>query len=119
MDGTRVISVSSPGQLLTVGTHFVGIGDLDADGKADILVRERTGAVTVWFMNGQTVVDRRPIGIVPLEWTVARMGDFNGDGTSDILWRHASGALYQWIMSGTSVISHGPLIAPDSQWQLY
>ena len=83
-------------------------GDLNADGKTDILWRNRiTGAVGVWLMNGLAVTSYAAIGEVGLEYTLVAASDFNGDGKTDILWRNTNtGEVGVWLMNGLGVTSY-------------
>ena len=40
--------------------HIVGTDDYNGDGKSDILWRNDSGAVGVWFMNGTAHTDAAP-----------------------------------------------------------
>ena len=106
----------------TISTTYVaGIGDFNANGKADILLRNRfTGMVTMWLMNGTSPAGW---GVIIMnagntDWTVAGVGDFNGDGKADILWRNTStGMVTMWLMNGTSKISEATILnAGNTDW---
>jgi len=93
---------------------IVGNGDYDGDGVADILFRryrkgiQRTGPVSVFFMDGNRVreivklstekcVERRNGSLrcrlvktrVKQGWQIVGSGDYNGDGRSDVLLHNA------------------------------
>ncbi|MFF3288846.1 FG-GAP-like repeat-containing protein [Streptomyces sp. NPDC003023] len=81
-----------------------GFGDLDADRRADVIVRDRAGRL--WFLPGDGT--GRMIGTAG--WNamdaLARHGDFNGDGREDLIAREAStGKL--WLYPGTGTGSLG------------
>ena len=52
--------------------QVVGLGDLDGDGKADLVWRGmQTGDVAVWLMNGVTVKQAPVVAAgVPLTWQI-------------------------------------------------
>lgn len=79
-----------------------GTGDFDGDGHADILWRDNTGQVGIWFMNGGIRIgEGYPGGPDPSgTWFIQGVGDFDGDGKSDILWRNTSGQVAIWFMNG-------------------
>jgi Ca2+-binding RTX toxin-like protein len=78
--------------------------DFDGDGKADILWRHASGAITTWLASstGSGFLIDNPAASLPmgLDWTIAGAGDFNGDGRADILWRNDNGALIYWTSNG-------------------
>ncbi len=92
-------------------------GDLDGDGKADVVWRNTTTSdVAVWLMNGLTPKQEGVIWTAPLAWQIVGVGDFNGDGTADILWWHTSGTLYLWLMNGLSIVGQGSPGGASTDW---
>lgn len=84
-------------------------GDVNGDGRADILWRNSTtGDNYGYFMNGLVVAGEGYLPNVPVAWTVAGSGDFDGDGKADILWRNSTtGDVYFYLMNGPVVASQG------------
>jgi hypothetical protein len=93
----------------TVPTDWVvqAVGDLNGDGKADVLWRQTsTGITSAWLLNGGTIQSAVGGWTVPTDWVVRGVGDFDGDGKADILWRQAStGVGTIWLMNGGTVQS--------------
>ena len=90
---------TAPG-LGTPGLTAAGIGDVDGDGKADIVwFSPGTGEVRVWRMNGGTVLGTHLLGTVSAGWTIQGVGDVNGDGKADIVWMNANGQVVTWLSS--------------------
>ncbi len=79
-----------------------GIGTFDNNTRSDILWRNTSGDVAVWYMNGGTVTASSIIGGTDKIWSIVGVGDFNGDGASDILWRREDGMMAIWFMNGAS-----------------
>ncbi|MCE2881041.1 MAG: FG-GAP-like repeat-containing protein [Planctomycetaceae bacterium] len=103
MDGHTKTSGGTIG--VAVGLEFLGTGDLDGDGRSDLLWREASGAVRAWFLNGVSLASDAAIsgvGAVLPDWRVVSTGDFDGDGDKDILWRNiTTGALSGWRMQSS------------------
>jgi hypothetical protein len=98
-------SVVTNQAITAVGTtwHVAGTGDLNGDGKADIVWVEAGGAIVVWEMNGTTITSSAVVGAVPAGWTLVAVGDVNGDGKDDLVFRSNTGVVAAWIMDGLSV----------------
>jgi hypothetical protein len=110
-----------------VGTHWKvrGVGDLNGDGKADIVWQHDTGGwLAVWLMNGLTAVSTVFLSLpqqTDLNWLIVGAGDINGDGKADILWQNqATGRIGAWLMNGPQVLSTTMLTAsnPDLNWHV-
>jgi hypothetical protein len=116
---------------------MVGNGDYDGDGVADILFRkhrngdQRTGPVSVFFMDGDRVREivklsmekcvERSNGTVKCKlrktrvkkaWQIVGSGDYNGDGRSDVLLHNASENKFDlWTMGDGG--THESELLPD------
>jgi hypothetical protein len=113
MDGTTPKTWSILATGLT-GPNFpwqlAALGDLDGDGKADLVWQNNsTGDVSAWLMNGTIVNSWATITTnVPPAWFVVGALDFDGDGNADLFWQNAqSGSLVGWLMTGTTVRETG------------
>jgi hypothetical protein len=93
-------------------------GDFDGDGKFDLLWRDTSGNLAIWFMNGAQVTSTAGLGVVPLVWSVAQTGDYDRDGKSDILWRDTSGNVSLWFMNGGQVTSSAGLGNVSTIWTI-
>ena len=72
--------------------QLVGIGDFDADGQEDALLRHTDGSWMGYLMNGKDVNSSGSVNLTAeLEWTYQGIGEFTGDGKSDVLLRHNDG----------------------------
>ncbi|MFF9341012.1 MULTISPECIES: FG-GAP-like repeat-containing protein [unclassified Streptomyces] len=87
--------------------HVFGPGDLNGDGKGDLLARDRSGVLYLMRGNGQGTgfASRLEVG---RGWgsynRLIGAGDISGDGRADILARDGSGVL--WLYKGTGVSTH-------------
>jgi alpha-tubulin suppressor-like RCC1 family protein len=90
----------------TANWQIKAIGDLDGDGKADIIWRNQsTGVVEGYLMNGLAVKSSGQIydGADP-NWRVEGTGDLDGDGKADIIWRNSvSGVILGYLMDGLTL----------------
>jgi peptidyl-Asp metalloendopeptidase len=101
-----------------------GIGDMNLDGKNDILWQNQsTGAPYLWVMNGTAEAYGTyltPSSVSPV-WQIQGLADFNSDGKLDVLWRNTStGQLYVWFMNGPSQVN-GSFLTPSAAanaWQV-
>ena len=86
----------------TLTWKVAGVGDFDADGRADVLWRNGSTGTNVLWRSGSAATQQAVTAVRNLDWQIATVGDFNGDGRSDILWRNArTGANVIW-KSGNS-----------------
>ncbi len=130
MDDVNVINMptvlGSNGAPPAVGDPWsiVGVGDFDANGKADILWHNSsTGLTEIWFMDGERVVNTPTVlgsnGAPPVvgdPWSIVGAHDFNGDGKADILWHNRlTNETQIWFMNGSSVVSTGTVVGGDGK----
>jgi hypothetical protein len=93
------------------GWRAIAMGDLDANGNADIIFQHNDNRLAVWLMNGLTIQsgkllkDGTPIGA---GWRAVAARDLGlnlTSGKADILFQHTDGRLAIWLMNGTSVVN--------------
>ncbi|PYR35366.1 MAG: hypothetical protein DMF90_13870 [Acidobacteria bacterium] len=115
MDGAQPKQGPVLAQGLNVGMALAGVGDLDGDGKADLIWRNSwDGTLVVWLMNGLTVRPQSSTiaSSVPLAWQIVGVADLDGDHKADLIWRHTqTGAVAVWLMDGATV-KEAPVVAP-------
>ena len=90
-------------------------GDLDGDGRADLVWRNATtGEVALWLMNGASFA-AGAIVLANAAWLPTHLADLNGDGRADILWRNtATGATNAWLMNGLALGVGGSITVAGS-----
>lgn len=96
---------------LPAGYSIAGIADMNRDGKEDIVIRDSSGGVGVWLMNGVSVIGGGFIGTATPDFALAAVDDFTGEGDPDILFTDASGFVGLWILDGLT-ISRGAALGP-------
>src|SRR5205823_1295632 len=107
MQGKVVIAEGFIRTVSDLNWQIAGVGDLDGDGRSDILWRNSsTGEDYAYMMNGLLIAREGYVRTVADQnWQVAAVGDFDGDGHADILWRNLStGENYLYPMNGTAIL---------------
>ena len=100
------------------GWHAIGTGDFNGDGFADILFQHDDGAIAVWLMRGNTVIQYAYVDVPAPDWHAVGTGDFLGRGVSDILFQRDDGAVGMWVMNGTSVLNYLYVADPGPDWHI-
>lgn len=73
-------------------------GDLNADGKADLVWRDHYGQPIAWQMDGLSRTARLTLGPKRNNvWALAGFADVNGDGRADWVWIRADGLIEIWL----------------------
>ena len=91
---------------MTLPTTRPVAGDFDADGKGDLLLRNKsTGQNIGWLMNGMAVSNSAFMPtIADTNWEVKGIGDFDASGKADVILRNKStGQNIGWLMNGLTV----------------
>jgi len=92
--------------------QFAADADFNADGKADLLLRNNNnGQWYIYLLNNTTILSGATPGMVSNQlWSLQATDDYDGDGKSDILIRNtSSGQWYLNLINGTAVQSKAPL----------
>ncbi|MGW1785684.1 FG-GAP-like repeat-containing protein [Streptomyces sp. NPDC002143] len=111
---------------IRIGTNWsvykkiVGVGDLDGDGRGELLAQNK--ANTLWRYDGNGVGGFTSGVKVAAGWgasynVVAGIGDITGDGRADIIARDTSGAV--WRYSGNGKGSFGARVKIATGWGAY
>ncbi len=110
--------VSCPLPALALATTFVtatgpkhaAIGDLNADGKADIAVIHEQAILSVYLGNGDFTFRPRVDYSLPFGGDGVDVGDVNGDGENDVVVAGYYGSLSVFLGTGGGTL--GPRTAP-------
>ena len=100
------------------------VGDLDGDGRDDVLLRHDDGRWRYYAMNGRQHVAARS-GVVDLPadaaWQLAGLGDLNGDGKHDALLRHVHTQRWRYVpLDGRQALSGsgGAALSSNEDWRV-
>ncbi|GGT87284.1 FG-GAP-like repeat-containing protein [Streptomyces lateritius] len=86
-----------------------GFGDLTADRRADVLVRDKAGRL--WFLSGDNTVKLVGTGGWNVFNALVRHGDYSRDGREDVIAREtATGKLWLYPGTGTGTLGSRKLI---------
>ena len=111
LDGTTFKPTSGTVTSLDLAVwQFAGIGDLNGDGRSDVVWRNKvTGDVHVWFMNGKTwMAGSGYVNTASNALQIIGVGDLDGDGKADLLWQNTqTGAISAWLLNGAVLKSTG------------
>lgn len=99
-----------------------GVGDLNGDGRSDILWRNDNGTIGEWLgqSNGGFSGNANVAYVVSTDWKIAGVADFDGDGRADILWRNDNGAVAEWLAQAGGTFVGNPAVnsAVGTQWKV-
>ena len=120
--GTSSGALVNAGAVMAGATGaVVGAGDINGDGREDVITRAGDGTIAVWLAqaSGQFSSTTPSLQIADLNWKIVAIGDYNGDGKDDFLWRHTSGAAAEWLgTAGGEFAYNGAIPTVDTNWQI-
>ncbi|MFD7426944.1 FG-GAP repeat domain-containing protein [Streptomyces sp. NPDC059818] len=102
-------------------SKIVGAGDLNGDGRGDLLGIDTSGGL--WRYDGKAAGAVTSRVRIASGWgtsytTVVGMGDITGDGRTDIVARDAKGKLYRHSGTAAGTLA-GPVTIGTSGWSAY
>ncbi|MDA1275675.1 MAG: immunoglobulin domain-containing protein [Verrucomicrobia bacterium] len=90
------------------GWRVVGAGDVDRDGKVDLVFQHTDGSLAAWYLNETRLISGSlltPSHPGDPNWRVVGVADRNNDGKPDLLFQHAeTGDLAVWFMDRNTLI---------------
>ncbi|MBT2366520.1 N-acetylmuramoyl-L-alanine amidase [Streptomyces sp. ISL-10] len=102
---------------------LVGTGDLNADGKKDIVARDGAGALYLYKGTGSATAPFAARTKIGDGWgrfnTLAGTGDLTGDGKADMIARESAGALYLYKGTGDPAAPFAARTKIGDGWQIY
>ena len=128
MNGHQLVGrgtvLGEDGNPALIGPPFaiVGIGDMDDDGRADIVwYNSQTGETQVWYMNGHQLVGRGTVlgedgnpALIGPPFAIVGIGDMDDDGRADIVWYNSqTGETQVWYMNGHQLVGRGTVLGED------
>ncbi|MFE2266866.1 FG-GAP-like repeat-containing protein [Streptomyces griseosporeus] len=101
-------------------THVVGAGDLNGDGRGDVLARDKAG--TLWRYDGLGNGLLKDRVQVFTKWgngynAIVGVGDITGDGRDDLIERDGAGSVF--LNAGNGRGSFGARVLIATGWQGY
>jgi RHS repeat-associated protein len=92
------------------GSSVMGTGDFNGDGKGDLLIRNASGLLSIWLVNGNAIANgsmallgQGNLPTMPNGWAFANTADYNGDGKADVIIKNGVGQLHVWLVDGANI----------------
>lgn len=125
MKGATILKSQGLGQPISITWRVAGLGDINGDGRDDILLQHTNGALSFLERAGTNLVNGGMVdsgGAITASWKVVDVVDLNRDGISDLLARHSDGTLAIWFRQGATVATTTPTILtgppPPLNWRI-
>jgi hypothetical protein len=110
-----LVGNSAVNTAIPIGFTYQGVGDINKDSKADIILRS-SSTTRIWRMNGSFVqTPYNDLAGPASNWTFQGAADISADGTADLVWRNTSGLVSVWVMSTNFAVNwyHDPGSLPS------
>ncbi len=102
--------------------QMVGAGDIDANGKYEIIWQHDDGYLGVWSMIGTngTFKELNPSRVNDKQWRIVATSNMARDGKAEIVWQHEDGDILAWFMNGLNGFYQylTPFNAGDPLWRI-
>ena len=83
-----------------------GAGDINGDGKADLILQTPMGDVVVWLSQPGGTYQGLGVGNLGA-WELRTVHDVDGDGIADLLWQNPGGWTVVWYMNTNGAVRAG------------
>ena len=117
MQGTDLVTSTllTPNNPGDANWRVAASGDMNRDGKADLIFQHTDGTLAVWYMDGTSLNSAALISPTKpgADWSVVAAGDMNSDGKTDLVFQHTNGTLAMWVMDGVT-LSSAALLEPSN-----
>jgi hypothetical protein len=120
--GTSYLSIN---RMPDTAWRIGGVGDMNADGFADLVWQNNTdGRLAIWYMRNEGVIATQllALNVGPnSRWQIATIGDLNRDGAADIIWQTTDAWLAVWLQQSGNILLTQYLSIPqmpDSGWRM-
>ncbi|MFF8841590.1 FG-GAP repeat domain-containing protein [Streptomyces sp. NPDC015127] len=108
-----------------VYNQLTGAGDVDRDGRMDLLARDASGALWLYKGTSSSTGSARFASRIKVGggWQIYNQvtagADLNDDGRPDLLARDASGVLWLYRGTGSSTAPYASRVKVGTGWQVY
>lgn len=104
--------------------RLTGAGDVDHDGRMDLVARDASGTLWLYKGTGSTGAARfAPRVRIGGGWEIYRQfasgADLSGDGRPDLVARDASGVLWMYRGTGKAAVPYAKRVRIGPGWQVY
>jgi hypothetical protein len=96
---------------------FFGGGSSDS---SDVVLQNTSGAVTVWKMQGATILSGSAVANPGASWQVKGVGEFNGGDASGLVLQNTNGQVNVWAISNGQInpTGTGEVASPGATWHV-
>jgi hypothetical protein len=109
--------------VVTLGANspwrVVGTGDVNGDGKRDIIWQsDATGNISAWYLQGTVLTAYSPdININDSIWKIRAVGDYNLDTHPDLIFQNiVTGDIAAFLLNGATLLQNVPVGRVSLAW---
>jgi hypothetical protein len=99
--------------------RVVGTGDINGDGKRDLIWQSNTtGSISAWYLQGTVLVGFSPdVNINDPNWKIRAVGDYNLDTHPDLIFQNvATGDIAAFLLNGATLLQNVPVGRVSLVW---